>query len=81
MVISRVVYQKAYVEFFISPEDFEDLKPKIEMKESLTYMAATSSGELVTNAKQDNVNAVTWGVFPGEQSSAQLLRETFMNCL
>ena len=63
-VLSRVIFQKAYVEFFVSPEDFDDLLPKLRAKPSLTFMATTSSGNLVTNAPENSVNAVTWGIFP-----------------
>jgi len=62
-----VVYQKAYVEFFVSPEDFAALLPKITARPSLTFMAATSTGELTTNMENGSVNAVTWGVFPQKE--------------
>lgn len=59
-----VVYQKAYVEFFASPEDFDILVPRIKAKPSLSYMATTVDGKLTTNMDSNSVNAVTWGVFP-----------------
>ena len=66
--MSRVLFQKAYLEFFVSPEDFDDLLPKLRAKPSLTFMATTSSGDLVTNAPENSVNAVTWGIFPSARS-------------
>lgn len=63
-MLYSVVYQKAYVEFFTSPEDFELLLPKLKTKPSLTYIAVNAQGDLITNMEKDAVNAVTWGVFP-----------------
>lgn len=40
------MYQKAYVEFFISPEHFKQLQPQLDSKPSITYMAINSSGEV-----------------------------------
>eukprot|EP00891_Asterochloris_glomerata_P001320 jgi/Astpho2/1320/e_gw1.00024.9.1_t len=61
------VYQKAYVEFFISPEHFKQLQPQLDSKPSITYMAINSSGEVHSNVDSDSVNAVTWGVFPAKE--------------
>ena len=44
--LCRYVYQKAYVEFFISPEQFKQLQPQLDSKPSITYMAINSSGEV-----------------------------------
>jgi len=61
------VYQKAYVEFFISPEKFVQLQTAVKEQPSLTYLAVNSSGEFHGNQRSTNVNAVTWGVFPGKE--------------
>ncbi len=61
------VYQKAYLEMFISPELFPALKQRIENHPDLTYHAVTKSGTLETNAQSEGPNAVTWGVFPGKE--------------
>lgn len=59
-------YQKAYVEFFLSPERFNDLllklnDPKYSM---ITYHAINYKGDkCFTNTS--GTNALTWGVFPG----------------
>ena len=61
------VYQKAYLEMFISPDLFPALKQRIENHPDLTYHAVTISGNLETNAQSEGPNAVTWGVFPGKE--------------
>lgn len=61
------VYQKAYVEFFCSPAKLAPLLAKLEQHPSITYMAVNAEGDVKSNMKQDTVNAVTWGVFPGRE--------------
>ncbi|EFJ29329.1 hypothetical protein SELMODRAFT_146279 [Selaginella moellendorffii] len=61
------VYQKAYVEFFCSPEKLEKLIRKAEEFPSLTYIAVNSVGETKSNVGPGDVNAVTWGVFPAKE--------------
>lgn len=62
------VYQKAYLELLIPPEKWEVLKPVLEKNDRVTYHAIkASSGELFTNAQEGDVNAVTWGIFPGKE--------------
>ena len=63
----RYVYQKAYIEFFVSPEKFKTLQAAISKQPSLTYMAVTSKGDYHSNQASASVNAVTWGVFPGSE--------------
>lgn len=63
------VFQKAYVEFFVSP----DLWPRLlgllntEAYKHLTYHAVKVDGEEETNADREHATAVTWGVFPGRE--------------
>lgn len=60
------VYQKAYVEFFASPESFEHLLQKMKQPKynRITFQAVNSTGEKsFTNT--EGTNALTWGVFPG----------------
>lgn len=59
------MYQKAYVEFFVSPDKLDALLSKLDQHPSITYMAVNMEGDVRSNMKQDTVNAVTWGVFPG----------------
>ncbi|KAI9218612.1 methylenetetrahydrofolate reductase-domain-containing protein [Blastocladiella britannica] len=67
------VYQKAYLEFFISPAALEALLAhlaKVDKDGIITYHVVTRTGgieEVRTNHEVDAVNAVTWGVFPGKE--------------
>jgi len=61
------VYQKAYVEFFTSPENLEKIVAKSKKFESFTYHAINFDGEESTNLPGDGPQAVTWGVFPGKE--------------
>ena len=42
----RYVYQKAYVEFFVSPEKLEGLEQRLQKQSSITYMAINSKGKV-----------------------------------
>ncbi|CEI89669.1 Putative Methylenetetrahydrofolate reductase [Rhizopus microsporus] len=61
------VYQKAYLEFFVSPEKLNELIDKISQNPQVTYYAVNKQGDLRTNTTSDEPNAVTWGVFPGKE--------------
>ena len=61
------VYQKAYVEFFVAPEQLERLLACLEEFPSLTYHAVNVASEGHSNCPEDHINAVTWGVFPGRE--------------
>ncbi|PKY39789.1 methylenetetrahydrofolate reduct [Rhizophagus irregularis] len=61
------VYQKAFVEFFVSPENFEELVEKIKGNPWVTYCASNRNGDFRSNTKDDSPSAVTWGVFPGKE--------------
>lgn len=61
------VFQKAYVEFFVSPELFAKLREAFKRHPELTYHATDVRGREYTNVAADSVNAVTWGVFPGRE--------------
>ncbi|KAJ7552662.1 hypothetical protein O6H91_06G063700 [Diphasiastrum complanatum] len=61
------VYQKAYVEFFCSPEKLASLIEKAKKLPSLTYIAMNAKGETQSNIGPNDVNAVTWGVFPAKE--------------
>lgn len=60
------VYQKGYVEFFVSPEKMQALFNVMNQFPYLTYHAVNVAGESLTNSV-NTVNAVTWGVFPGKE--------------
>lgn len=61
------IYQKAYVEFFCSTDKLNALVEKCKVFPSLTYMAVNIEGSWISNIKQTDVNAVTWGVFPAKE--------------
>ncbi|RAL48196.1 hypothetical protein DM860_005620 [Cuscuta australis] len=61
------VYQKAYLEFFCSRQKLNALVDKCKCFPSLTYIAVDKEGTWVSNVKQTDVNAVTWGVFPAKE--------------
>jgi len=67
--VNGFVYQKAYCEFFCSPQILGKLIAGFE-KQNLKffgYTAVNQKGEVKSNVKEDSVNAVTWGVFPGQE--------------
>jgi len=61
-----VVYQKAYVEFFASPERLALLVEMLHGYPNLSYMAASFKSEKVEGNLRTPC-AVTWGVFPGKE--------------
>ncbi|KAJ3083134.1 hypothetical protein HK102_001235 [Quaeritorhiza haematococci] len=70
------VYQKkndlavgfqAYLEFFVSPDALDKLIAKINKYPFITYYAVNKQGDLRTNTQNESPNAVTWGVFAGQE--------------
>ncbi|KAH8832724.1 methylenetetrahydrofolate reductase-domain-containing protein [Flagelloscypha sp. PMI_526] len=61
------VYQKPYLEFFVSPGLLNTLIGHIERDSNITYYVINKRGDLRTNTHSDSPNAVTWGVFPGKE--------------
>ncbi|KAJ1922554.1 methylenetetrahydrofolate reductase (NAD(P)H) met13 [Tieghemiomyces parasiticus] len=70
------VYQKCYLEFFVSPAALDRLISRIDRRQAdpastsaITYYAVNRRGDdLRSNtAGNDEPNAVTWGVFPGQE--------------
>lgn len=61
------VYQKAYLEFFCSPEKLTALVDKSKALPFITFMAVNKEGNWKANVNQTDVNAVTWGVFPAKE--------------
>ncbi|RPB12950.1 MTHFR-domain-containing protein [Morchella conica CCBAS932] len=63
------VFQKAFVEFFCSPDDWTALKEKLDKLEEMSYYAANKNGDYQSNVPtgEDSLHAVTWGVFPGKE--------------
>ncbi|CAG8563965.1 24393_t:CDS:2, partial [Racocetra persica] len=61
------IYQKFFVEFFVSPEMFDKLIKVIDDNCWVTYYAARRNDEFKKNMKEETSAAVTWGVFPGKE--------------
>ncbi|KAG7887357.1 hypothetical protein KL936_004517 [Ogataea polymorpha] len=61
------VYQKAFVEMFISKKDWEALLPRLDANEYVTYYVSDSSGGYASNLPGQKSNCVTWGVFPDRE--------------
>ncbi|KAI0157537.1 methylenetetrahydrofolate reductase 2 [Xylariaceae sp. FL1272] len=73
------VFQKAFVEFFVSSERWASLHDKLQSKEvcnSITYYASNAAGDFVSSDLtggtskpngEGSTNAVTWGVFPAKE--------------
>ncbi|KAJ3568634.1 hypothetical protein NP233_g5578 [Leucocoprinus birnbaumii] len=63
------VFQKGFVEFFCEQTDLELLERRIEERGQgwVHYIAGNNNGDFKSNVPQDGRNAVTWGVFPGQE--------------
>ena len=62
-----IVYQKAYLELFLSNENLQAFVNQVDDFPSLTYQAIDVEGETRSNLRPDAVSAVTWGIFPGNE--------------
>lgn len=69
------VYQKSYLELFVSPDVLSGLITEIERDSDMTYYAVDKLGNLKTNSP-DHPNAVTWGVYPGKEIIQPTIVET-----
>ncbi|KAI5117470.1 hypothetical protein M0805_007175 [Coniferiporia weirii] len=74
---SGYVFQKGFVEFFATKEDVNKLEDKIRCKGGgwVDFFAANEQGELHTNVPEGGRNAVTWGVFPGQEIAQSTIIE------
>lgn len=76
------VFQKAFVEFFGSRGDLEWLAKHAKTTGGglVTYFAGNADGEWATNMLDESGNAVTWGVFPGQEiaQSTIIERDSFL---
>jgi methylenetetrahydrofolate reductase (NADPH) len=61
------VYQKAYLEFFTSKDKLDKLLETLDSLDNISYQAINSSGDLISNLPENSINAVTWGVFSGQE--------------
>ncbi|KZV87402.1 MTHFR-domain-containing protein [Exidia glandulosa HHB12029] len=80
--VNGYVFQKAFVEFFASREDVDWLERSAKTKSGglVTYFAGNAEGEWATNMLDESGNAVTWGVFPGQEiaQSTIIERDSFL---
>lgn len=76
------VFQKPFVEFFVSPEVFKKLQTTMfsEDNKIYSYYASNSKKELFSNLPKGSSNAVTWGVFPNREilQSTIIEEESFL---
>jgi methylenetetrahydrofolate reductase (NADPH) len=63
------VYQKAYIEAFVSPANLAALMEAAEGEPTISYMAADAHGNTYSSggSASKGPQAVTWGVFPGKE--------------
>lgn len=78
------VFQKGFVEFFASKEDVEMFEKRAEGVRGsglVHYFEGNESGECRSNVPEDGRNAVTWGVFPGQEvaQSTIIEKESFLS--
>jgi methylenetetrahydrofolate reductase (NADPH) len=61
------VYQKEYIEFLIPKVLVELLRECLDQHKYISYQGVNSRGDKFSNVSINNVNAVTWGVFPCQE--------------
>lgn len=80
---SGYVFQKGFVEFFCEKEDVEAIALRVEQrgKEWVNFFAGNHHGECWGNVPEGGRNAVTWGVFPGQEIAQTTIieKESFLS--
>ena len=75
------VFQKAFVELFVSAADKDRIVSLIKQDETnqITYFAGNRQGEFESNLDEGEANTVTWAVFPGKEivQSTIIEKESF----
>lgn len=76
------VFQKAFVELFMSTTDKDALLSRIDKlgpNAQVTYFAGNANGDFASNLGEGEANTVTWAVFPGKEivQSTIIERESF----
>ncbi|KAL4244857.1 methylenetetrahydrofolate reductase family protein [Abortiporus biennis] len=76
------VYQKCFVEFFVEESDVESIEKKVRDEGGgwVDYFAGNLKGDFKTNTSEGGRDAVTWGVFPGQEiaQSTIIEKESFL---
>ncbi|KAK5164499.1 methylenetetrahydrofolate reductase 1 [Saxophila tyrrhenica] len=60
------VFQKPFVEFFLSSSDWKKLRAELDQDDEVTYFADNAAGDFVSS-DAESVNPVTWGTFAGKE--------------
>lgn len=62
------VYQKAYLELLVSPDQAPAILERISNDPDITFYSVNNKGDLDTNVPLGGgPNAVTWGIYPGKE--------------
>ncbi|CDZ97433.1 methylenetetrahydrofolate reductase [Phaffia rhodozyma] len=62
------IFQKSFVEFFVKESEVREIEEKAkDFKGVVTFYAGNKSGEFRTNMSPEDVNVVTWAIFPGQE--------------
>ncbi len=61
------VYQKAYLELFLSEDKLQAFLARVRDFPTLSYQAVNVENQTHTNLRTGAVSAVTWGIFPGKE--------------
>ncbi|KAA1469427.1 methylenetetrahydrofolate reduct [Dentipellis sp. KUC8613] len=76
------VFQKPFIEFFADEDVVKRLEKKVKEKGKgwVDYLAANFEGGFKSNVQEGQRNAVTWGVFPGQEiiQSTIIEQESFL---
>ncbi|GLB34715.1 putative methylenetetrahydrofolate reductase [Lyophyllum shimeji] len=79
---SGYVFQKGFVEFFCAKGDVEAIERRVEERGKgwVHWFAGNFKGECRGNVPEGGRNAVTWGVFPGQEivQTTIIERESFL---
>lgn len=63
------VYQKSFVELFVSQKDKDSIRTKIEQKGKglISFWAGDRKGNFESNIPETSIVSMTWGLFPGKE--------------
>ncbi|KAJ7286190.1 methylenetetrahydrofolate reductase-domain-containing protein [Mycena rebaudengoi] len=77
------VFQKGFVEFFCKEEEVNAIERRVleQGKGWVHWFAGNNAGEFRGNVPEGGRNAVTWGVFPGQEIAQTTIieRESFLS--
>jgi methylenetetrahydrofolate reductase (NADPH) len=77
------VFQKSFVEFFCPESVVQKIQDKAVLEGGgwVSWFAARDGKEIRSNVPKDGRNAVTWGVFPGQEvaQSTIIEKESFLS--